>query len=240
MQQDLRHDPDWLAAFKRGDEKALARAVTTYQSMLQERLQRGFFTSAGGGRVRLRVHDVDERDDIIQDTFARAFRASARRSYSGESDYGAYLLRICRNLTVDRFRTACTERDMIAPDAYDRLDRMSPSDVADWSGAHKALGRGPEAAAQRAEISAHLRDFLTTLSDSELQLITLYSEGEMSQRQAADALGIERHQVRSLLASVRSRLLKFMKRRNLIDSLDAERLLELVTASVTFVALVLA
>ena len=240
MTEDLRHDPDWLAAFKRGDEGAMARVVREYQPMLQERLQRGFFTSAGGSRIRLRVHDVDERDDLIQDTFARAFRASARRSYSGESDYGAFLLRICRNLTIDRFRRTCTERDMIAPDAFDRLDRMTPGETMDWSGGHRAFGKGPEAEAQRSQLSGHLREFLSSLPDEDLQLITLYSEGDMSQRQAADALGIERHQVRSMLGSVRSRLLKFMKRRHLIDTLDAERLLELVTASVTFIALVVA
>ena len=240
MTEDLRHDPDWLPAFKRGDEWALARAVEFYQPMLQERLQRGFFTSAGGGRVRLRVHDVDERDDLVQDTFARAFGASARGSYSGDGDYGAYLLRVCRNLTVDRFREACAERDMIVPNAHDLLDRMSTGDAAEWPDGHRAFGRGPEAAAQRAEITTHLREFLAMLSDAELQLITLYSEGNMSQRQAADALGIERHQIRSMLGAVRYRLLKFMKRRQLIDTLDAERLLELVTASVIFIALVLA
>jgi RNA polymerase sigma factor (sigma-70 family) len=240
MTEDLRHDLDWLAAFQRGDVEALGRAVEEYQSMLQERLQRGFFTAAGGTRIRLRVHDVDERDDLIQDTFARAFRASAREAYSGSGDYGAYLLRICRNLTIDRFRRTCTERDMIAPDAFERLDRTSAHESLDWSGGHQAFGRGPEASAQRSQLAGHLREFFATLSDEDIRLITLYSEGDMSQRQAADALGIERHQVRSMLSSVRLRLLKFMKRRHLIDTLDAERLLELVTASVTFIALVVA
>jgi RNA polymerase sigma factor (sigma-70 family) len=240
MTEDLRHDPNWLADFKTGEEAALALVVSEYQGMLQERLQRGFFTAASGSRIRLRVHDVDERDDLIQDTFARAFRPSSRRAYSGESDYGAYLLRICRNLTIDRFRRTCTERDMIAPDAFDRLDRMSPVETLEWSGGHHAFGKGPEAEAQRSQLAGHLREFFETLSDEDLQLITLYSEGDMSQRQAADSLGVERHQVRSMLASVRGRLLKFMKRRHLIDTLDAERLLELVTASVTFIALVVA
>ncbi|MFT6398650.1 MAG: RNA polymerase sigma factor (sigma-70 family) [Bradymonadia bacterium] len=239
MTEDLRHDPTWLSQFKTGDQGALTLAVEAYQTMLQERLQRGFFTAAGGSRIRLRVHEQDERDDIVQDTFARAFRASARAAYSGESDYGAYLLRIARNLTIDRFRKSCTERDMIAPDAFEKLDRIATDDQLAWAGGHAAFGRGPEAEAQRSQITTHLREFLATLSDEDLQLITLYSEGEMSQRQAADTLGIERHQVRAMLVSVRERLLKFMKRRNLIDSLDAARLLELVTASVTFIALVL-
>ncbi len=239
MQEDLRHHPNWLSQFQKGDQAALTQAVEHYQTMLEKRLQRGFFTAAGGSRIRLRVHDQDERDDIVQDTFARAFRASARTSYSGQSDYGAYLLRIARNLTIDRFRKSCTERDMIAPDAFEKLDRIATDDQLAWSGGHAALGRGPEAEAARSQIRGHLREFLATLSDEELQLITLYSEGDMSQRQAADSLGIERHQVRAMLTSVRGRLLKFMKRRNLIDSLDAERLLELVAASVTFIALVL-
>lgn len=234
-ERDLRHEPEWLDGLRAGDRRALARAVEAYSGMLHLRLGHGFSTTSDGQRVRLRVHDPEERDEIVQETFARAFRASARSRYSGSSDYGAYLLRICRNLAIDRFRRTCSERAVIAPAAVDLLERAPMREDDGSSG----VGGSPERAVARNQIAGLMRDFLAELDDQDLRLMRLYAEDDVSQRGAADALGVERHAVRARLADVRSRLLRFMKRRGAIDALDVEQLMQLVTVTAAALSLVM-
>lgn len=222
---DLRHDPAWLEGLRRGAPEALERAARTYSPMLDARLTYGFSTTTDGQRVRLRVHDPDEREEIVQETFSRAFADDARARYGGESDYGAYLLRICRNLAVDRFRRACAKRRVIAPTAADAVEMLA--EAADASGP----GRSPENQVAAGQVRALIVEFLATLDERDLHLLRLYSESDLSQRQAADVLGVERHAVRAMTASIRTRLLRFMKRKRAIDALEPEQLLDLVTAT---------
>jgi DNA-directed RNA polymerase specialized sigma24 family protein len=54
----------------------------------------------------VRGHDADGERELVQDTFAKAFAAAARQAYDGVSPYRPYLLRITKNLMIDRYRAA--------------------------------------------------------------------------------------------------------------------------------------
>ncbi|MFT6396502.1 MAG: RNA polymerase sigma factor (sigma-70 family) [Bradymonadia bacterium] len=225
-------DSHWLAGYRRGDADALKRVFETHSDELQKLLLTGMVTKSEGKRVRIRIQDPDERDEITNEVFARAFSVATRRNYRGIAPFFPYLCRICRNVVVDRFHAARREQALFRSDNVD-----SPSggfalseQAADWQTGPVSLGRSPELSAARSQLSTALQSFMTTLTDEERELLRLYYEDDASQRDAAERLGIDRNRVRYLVAGVRRRLLTHMRNERLIDKLDPNQLLEIIAA----------
>ena len=51
------------------------------------------------------VPDTDAEHDLVRETFVRAFAEKARSSFDGLRPYRPFLLRITKNLMIDRFRS---------------------------------------------------------------------------------------------------------------------------------------
>lgn len=228
----LHKDPHWLAGYRRGDADALQRVFDSHSDELQKLLTTGMVTKSEGKRVRIRIQDPDERDEVINEVFARAFSVATRRNYRGVAPFFPYLCRICRNVVVDRFHESRRERALFRSDNVD-----SPSggfalseQAADWQSGPTSLGRSPEMSAARTQLATALQAFMTTLTDEERELMRLYYEDDASQRTAAERLGIDRNRVRYLVTGVRRRLLNHMRNERLIDELDPGQLLEIIAA----------
>ena len=69
----MHEDPHWLAGYRRGDAEALQRVFETHSEELKRLLLTGLVTKSEGKRVRIRIQDPDERDEILNEVFARAF-----------------------------------------------------------------------------------------------------------------------------------------------------------------------
>src|SRR5438105_10388512 len=113
-------DLDLIARWQRGDERAATELVARHAQALA-----GFACSFGA---------TDEVDDLVQDTFVRAFHSID--TFRGESSFRTWLFTIERRLLLDRRRAAKRRRDGTeiqeddAATEYDALDSV----VADETG----------------------------------------------------------------------------------------------------------
>ncbi len=86
---DFPSDPELVAAWHGGDELAAAQLVRRYAAPLTRYL-------AGAGAASAEV------DDLVQETFFKAFRGLA--GWRGDGSLKGWLFRIASNLLKDRFR----------------------------------------------------------------------------------------------------------------------------------------
>ena len=126
------------------------------------------------GYVYARLRDRDRADDIVQETFARAWQARSR--YESRGQERAYLLRIADRLTVDDFRRRLRETTL----ANETLQTISepPDEV------HLAADR--EAIAS--ETNARLTAALGLLTEPQRRTLLLRHFGELTFEQIATEL----------------------------------------------------
>ncbi len=230
VSDELHHDESWLQAYRRGESTAMARVYERYAPELQRMLRRGLRTRSADTRIRLVIRNEDERAEIVQEVFARAFSDSARRSYKGVAPYFPFLRRICRNVIVDRHRASKRARTRMVSDVqktasgeYSRIERTG-----DDTGALFGLGRNPERSVLHQQIADALEGFVSELGEDEQRLVRLYYQDPISQRDAAAEMGVDRNRVRALVSGIRGQLLAYMRREGLIESLDPQELMEIV------------
>lgn len=126
--------PDVVAAVdaaREGDREAFARVYDEYVDLVF-----GFVYRRVGG-------DRDLTEDLVADTFLKAWRALDTFTWEGV-DFGAWLVRIARNLVYDHFKAAATRLERATDEAPDRLRTTQaddPEQVAVSRDLAKALGR---------------------------------------------------------------------------------------------------
>jgi RNA polymerase sigma-70 factor (ECF subfamily) len=207
----LEDDRQLLDGFRRGDRAALSRVYEAYVGELELVARRGFVT---GMQAEFRVPGAPPEDvrDIVQETFVRAFAPKARDGYDGLRPYRPYLLRILKNLMIDRVRKLnreVAEGEDGVGDIDAAIDRnealrldapMLQDEALRWKRLHEAYD-----------------EYQKDLDTEERELVRLrYDEG-MSQRDAADAMGATRRRVRTVEERIRTSLAGFLKKRNLMD-----------------------
>ncbi|MEO1269814.1 MAG: sigma factor, partial [Myxococcota bacterium] len=160
MDKELHEDRGLLEAFRSGDAATLGQMYRRYAPALNRFVSGGFSTTSDGRSIRISIEDPNERMEIIQETFARAFTERNRLAYDGYRPYGPYLVRICRNLVIDHVR-AKQRRDRLfvadtpvgdEPDAPTRIDMASDSSVAE----HMTTGGAAQVNASRREMAREL------------------------------------------------------------------------------------
>lgn len=224
---ELHDNPQLLARFKAGEKDVLTDLYRAHVRAVSELLQKGFGFSSGKELVRFSgFHDPHKLQEMVQESFIRAFRQSSRDAYDGKRPYRPFLITIARNLVIDSFRRETLEKRLFVPmarlvgqdeseeDAVSRLQH-APEDSA-----------SPERAALRAELRVILDDFLKTLDDIDRRIVDEHLLGELSQREIADALACDRNDVRKRLRIMRERLLRHLKTTGYISELDPAELLQ--------------
>jgi RNA polymerase sigma factor (sigma-70 family) len=195
------NDRELLDRFRRGDRDALVRVFEHYVDDVATLARRGFTIESSGHVV---VHGVgrDEQRELVQDTFAKAFADKARVAYDGLSPYRPYLLRITKNLMIDRHR------------AGQKQARTTPLDALD--AAELAAEPPPDIEWQR--LAAATREYVATLDREHRELVRLRFEEGGSQDAVAGALACTRRRVRTLEGEVQDGLRAWLKTRGLLDS----------------------
>jgi RNA polymerase sigma factor (sigma-70 family) len=98
----FKQDPELLDRFRQGDAATLDRVYRSFRQPLRNFVLRGFAFKSEGRELYFRgfwtEHDLD---DIIQETFRRAFGVKARQAYDGIRPYKNYLFTIARNAVIN-------------------------------------------------------------------------------------------------------------------------------------------
>lgn len=209
----LETDRELLEAFRRGEREALERVYRAHVDEVELVVRRGFVSGAYAEHRVPGLGSDDEVRDVIQETFVRAFAPKSREAYDGLRPYRPYLLRIVKNLMIDRAR-ASNRRPVLVDEkgvgdldaAVDRnepldLDAPMPADEAlHWKRLREAYGQYRE-----------------TMDTEELELVKVRYEDGLSQRDAAEKLGITRRRIRTVEERIKSGLEGFLRARGLWD-----------------------
>lgn len=191
-----------LEGFRAGEPDALRDVYRRYAEGVSKQLRFGFsFESRGRAHRFVGYSSAFDLQDALHETFRRAFEPRAREGYDGIRPYGPYLRTIARNVVLRTFR----KREISFPPVADD-DDDKPA-VTAWSDE----GPSPEQSVASAQVQTLVRDFLGTLDTDSRRLLELrFIEGK-SQRDAAEALGLGRQQVRSREVKLRGALVKYLE-----------------------------
>jgi RNA polymerase sigma factor (sigma-70 family) len=190
-----------LRGFRAGEREALTTVYRMHAETVALLLRHGFSFESGGHRHRFAGYGSGfELQDVLHETFRRAFEPRAREGYDGIRPYGAYVTTIARNLVLRSFRA----REVLFPlesDAGQTNGELVAVDVAPT----------PEREVHDRQVLELVERFLATLTPDERRLIELrYVEG-LSQRDAADALGLGRQRIRTREQALRTKLLAYLR-----------------------------
>jgi RNA polymerase sigma factor (sigma-70 family) len=96
---ELVDDAGWRDAYRAGRREALERVYRAHVRPVERYLR-----SLARAYSSPDLGQASAVADFLQEVFTRAFSASARRSYDGQRDFGAYVAAIARNCFVDALR----------------------------------------------------------------------------------------------------------------------------------------
>ncbi len=189
--------PDLLLRFRQGDSSAFETVYWEYVDQVTRVVQAvmNSYAVANGESVKPRATELG---DLVQEVFVRAFSPASRSRYDGNRPYGPYLGQIARNSVADHWRS--TKRQVVV-DVAPLLDALSLEiDL-----------RIPESWADQ-ETIAVVEHYLTSLEPDVRRVHeVLYVKG-LSQRQAAEALGLGRQAVRGIDTKLRTGLRQELRR----------------------------
>jgi RNA polymerase sigma-70 factor (ECF subfamily) len=101
----LSSDRVLLEQFRAGKLEALTRVYEEYAGMIAGFLTRGFTFSSKGRALEFRGYQQPfDLENVLQETFVRAFSEPARLAYDGLTPYRSYLTAIARNLVLSEHR----------------------------------------------------------------------------------------------------------------------------------------
>ncbi len=199
-----------LDRFRCGEREAMREIYDAYANDVATLARRGF-TIESQGHVYVTGADVDGEHELVQETFVRAFGEKARMSFDGMRPYRPFLLRITKNLMVDRYRT------------QKKQPRQDGSGIGDIDALLEA--NADFANAEHCDDDLHWKKleevtkvFLSKLDGESQDVIRLRFEDELSQDSVASKLGCSRRRVRTLESRAQKRLRKHLKSLNLLES----------------------
>jgi RNA polymerase sigma-70 factor (ECF subfamily) len=180
-------EAEWIARLKDGDSGA--------QGLLYSQHQRRLYATA----VHFLGYQDPEAEDVVQETFVRAFRSVA--GFRGDSGLYTWLNHICVNLCFDRIRS---RRKHLLKEQLD-LELMS----ADLAG--QAHRRGQEQGLKDERLAA-LRGALERMDEPCASLVRLRDVEGRSYADVAKAVKIPMGTVMSRLSRCRKKLRDHLRR----------------------------
>jgi RNA polymerase sigma factor (sigma-70 family) len=189
-----------LDRFRRGERAALAEVYEHYVDDVALVARRGF-TMESAGHAYIRGADLEGEHELIQDTFVKAFSAGARASFDGLRPYRPFLLRITKNLMIDRFRARRSAATAPLGEVDELVDAGDPATAPD-----------PEDDLHWRELSEVTAAFVAALDAESREVIRLRFESELSQDVVAAQLGCSRRRVRTVEHRVEAGLKRHLRR----------------------------
>lgn len=202
---------DLLDRFRRGDRAALAEVYERYVDDVAMVVRRGF-TMESQGMVVPGARDREVEREIVQDTFLRAFTEAARLAYDGLRPYRPYLLRITKNLMIDRLRARAREGAAVGDvgDIDRLLETNAPFDAEPERDAGEDL--------RWRLLSARTAEYVAGLDEESRTLVKLRFDEELSQDTVASRMRCTRRRVRTLEERVQDGLRRHLKKLGLLDT----------------------
>ncbi len=207
-------DPELLERFRRGESRALDRVYRAFARPLRSFVLRGFAFKSGDRDLYFRgVWTDHDLDDIVQETFRRAFGVKARATYDGVRPYKNYLFTIARNAVINDITVR--SRQIPVGDAMTRdapgedmgpLDGWVLAQRQMWATMGGISGALPDAADEQVEdleVFGLVRAYLETLKRDEARFFELRFLGQLSQERTARRMGWNRAKVRKLESRLR-------------------------------------
>jgi RNA polymerase sigma factor (sigma-70 family) len=214
-----------LDRFKRGERRALEEVYRHYVPELAAFLQRGFTFQSGGRPLRFSGYAQPfDLDNALQETFARAFKESARLGYDGLHPYKSYLYAIARNLVLDEFRN----REVAMSPFIDQLDAGGAAESVASDGEDAApassLSLTPSAGVSaeqeflRHELGRLYAAFVARLDERDRTFFRFRFEEQRTQVDAGGRSGLSHMQARTLEKKLRRAFLDFMQTNGYLEA----------------------
>jgi RNA polymerase sigma factor (sigma-70 family) len=170
------NDHGLLRRFREGEREALGQVYWTYVDRVEGLLRRRL-TQVGGSSPA-------DLEDLVQEVFIRAFAPDTRLGYDGLRPYTPYLFTIARNTLIDWWR---------------RRGRQVPTSLTlDEAPDEVAVTEDPGGAYADARTMVVVERFVRGLVPELRAVHEARFDRGLSQRDAADALGIGRQTLRTL------------------------------------------
>lgn len=195
-------DPALLQKFREGDPAALSEVFRAHV----EALARVLRARAHQGGAFAHVRAAMEIENVVFETFARAFEPRARAMYDGVRPYGHYLLGIARNVVLEQLR----RRDL---PAGLELEEMAGAELVDVQGEQLHEDR---------ELEGLLQEFRRHLEGEEARLYDLRFVEGLPQEDASTLLGLSRIQLRRRERALKQRLLEHLHSRGYLRDLQPD------------------
>jgi RNA polymerase sigma-70 factor (ECF subfamily) len=155
----------------------------------------GLLDSLYGTALRL-ARDADRAQDLVQDTYLKAFRA--RERFAAGTNLKAWLFTILHNTWRNRRRDQARSRIDFDSEAVEQADERV--------GVESAAPASPEALLLRASVDAELQAALDALPEKFRAAVWLRDVEDLSYQEIADALQIPLGTVMSRLSRGRKQL----------------------------------
>lgn len=219
-------NPDLLEGFRSGKREVLTRVYEHFFNQVSMVVCRGFAIALQGVFVP-GVRQADEQSAVVQEVFLRAFEEKARNSYDGKRPYRPYLLRIAKNLMIDRARKGRAEitwsemrklgKEKRGVGEIDELISQNESFLLDDT---------VEENLDFKRLHVMTCNYLETLDEESRDFVTLRFVDGLSQSEVAAQMGVTRRRVRTLQANLVNGLRAFLKKQGIkIEEILASALL---------------
>jgi len=209
------NQPQFLNDFREGKGYALDRVYRLYKRPLRNFILRGFsFRSEGRQMYFAGTYAESDVEDILHETFRRAFGPRARSTYDGVRPYKNYLFTIARNCVI----TDLSQRQRQIP-VGEALMRDAPREeqtpLETWVRSQHQADRDDAfdlaAQVENLEIYGLLMAYLESLDAEERRFFQVRFLGMCSQERTARRLGWNRARVRKLETRLRKGFLTHVR-----------------------------
>jgi RNA polymerase sigma factor (sigma-70 family) len=184
------NDRALLRDFREGHRSALERVYWAYVDKVERIIRFGFvrgdsvmLSGVGNSQVDLR--------DLVHEVFAKTFAPDVRRTYDGVRPFGPYLYAVARNVLADWGRRAGREVPTEEPTIEAALEPHEPPETPAYSDDRTV---------------AIVERFIRELPADLRALHQQRSVAGLSQREAAQALGLTRQVLRTMEGRLRDML----------------------------------
>ncbi len=171
-------DDDLMAMVRDGDADAFDTLFDRYRSPVYN-------------FARMMLGSLDGAEDVLQEAFLAVARTA--RNYQPRGRFRPWLMRIARNLCLNRIKHERVRRRVIAEGG---LEVIEPT----------AHGPTPPERAEADERMARLRGLIAELPERQREAIVLYAFEQMSYREIGEALDVPINTVKTLIHRARAAL----------------------------------
>ncbi len=202
-------DQDRLRRFREGAPEVLGEVYRAHA----ERLARTLRAAAFRGRAFSHLRGALEVENVVLETFARAFEPRTRLAYDGVRPYAQFLMGIARNVTLEQARS----REIVMG-----LGPQDEGSEMDWELGAAGSGEDLEQRLEDREVEMLLQAFKGSLTAQERELFELrFTEG-LAQESAAERVGLTRIQVRRREKGLKQRLLEYLQARGYLQGIQVK------------------